>query len=214
METETRLILGRRNFIKLTGAVGIGLMASRGIATAAGPATPSGLPASAAPEGRLDLTMPDGAKVDLTAHCPVCGMIVGGDLGAGATYSYRDGRVVGFAGVAAVVFKDGHAVGFEGARCLFIYNKIPKRFGLNLDDITHRFVTDFSTRKIIDVINAFLVLGSTVRGPMGYDLIPFSNKEEAEKFETEYNGKRLVQLHTVDLKDVDRSRKPLDTKSR
>jgi copper chaperone NosL len=212
METETRFILGRRNFIKLTGAVGMGLVASRGIATAAEPATPSGLPASAPPEGRLDLTMPDGAKVDLRAHCPVCGMIVGGDLGAGATYSYRDGRVVGFAGVAAVVFKDGHAVGFEGARCLFIFNKIPKRFGINLDDITHRFVTDFSTRKIIDVNYAFLVLGSTVRGPMGYDLIPFSNKEEAEKFETEYNGKRLVQLHTVDLKDVDRPRKPLDTK--
>ena len=49
---------------------------------------------------------------------------------------------------------------------------------------------------------------------MGYELIPFSNKEEAEKFEAEYNGKRLVQLHTVDLKDVDRPRKPLDTKPR
>jgi nitrous oxide reductase accessory protein NosL len=156
--------------------------------------------------------LPNGSRVDLTAHCPVCGMTVGGDLGAGATYSYLDGRVLGFAGVAAVVFKDGHAVGFEGARCLFIYNKVPKRFAITLDDITRRFVTDFTTRKMIDVSTAFLVLGSTVRGPMGYDLIPFSNKEEAEKFEAEYNGKRLVQLHTVELKDVDRSRKPLDTK--
>ena len=47
---------------------------------------------------------------------------------------------------------------------------------------------------------------------MGFELIPFSNKEEAEKFEAEYNGKRLVQLQTVDLKDVDRPRKPLDTR--
>ena len=159
-----------------------------------------------------DMELPNGGKVDLAAHCPVCGMIVGGDLGAGATYSYRNDRAVGFAGVAAVAFKDGHTVGFEGARCLFIYNKVPKRFGINLDDITHRFVTDFTTRKIIDVNNAFLVLGSTVRGPMGYELIPFSNKGEAEKFEAEYKGKRLVQLHTVELKDVDRPRKPLDTK--
>ena len=212
METRIGFMLGRRNFIKLTGAVGMGLIALRGIATAAEPATFSGPSALAPPEGNADLTLPNGAKVDLTAHCPVCGMIVGGDLGAGATYSYRDGRVVGFAGVAAVVFKDGHAVGFEGARCLFIYNKVPKRFDINLDDIAHRFVTDFTTRKMIDVNDAFLVLGSTVRGPMGFDLVPFSNKEEAEKFETEYKGKRLVQLQTVELKDVDRSRKPLDSK--
>jgi nitrous oxide reductase accessory protein NosL len=214
METRIGFVLGRRNFVKLTGAVGMGLMALPAIVTAAEPATFSGPSALAPPEGNTDLTLPNGAKVDLTAHCPVCGMTIGGDLGAGATYSYRNDRAVGFAGVAAVVFRDGHSVGFEGARCLFIYNKVPKRFGINLNDISHRFVTDFSTRKIIDVINAFLVLGSTVKGPMGYELIPFSNKEEAEKFETEYNGKRLVQLHTVDLKDVDRPRKPLDAKPR
>jgi nitrous oxide reductase accessory protein NosL len=212
METKTGFMLGRRNFIQMTGAVGMALMGARGIATAAELGTSSPSSALAPPEGNTDLMLPNGAKVDLTAHCPVCGMIVGGDLGAGATYSYRSDRVVAFAGVAAVAFKDAHTVGFEGARCLFIYNKVPKRFGINPNDITHRFVTDFTTRKIIDVNNAFLVLGSTVRGPMGYELIPFSNKEEAEKFEAEYNGKRLVQLHTVDLKDVDRPRKPLDTK--
>ncbi|MGO9570265.1 MAG: nitrous oxide reductase accessory protein NosL [Desulfomonilaceae bacterium] len=212
METRIGFVLGRRNFIKLTGAVGMALMAIRGIATAAELTTPSPPSALAPREGNPDLTLPDGAKVDLAAHCPVCGMTIGGDLGAGATYSYRNGRAVGFAGVAAVVFKDGHTVGFEGARCLFIYNKVPKRFGINLDDITRRFATDFTTRKMIDVSDAFLVLGSTVKGPMGYDLIPFSNKEEAEKFEAEYNGKRLVQLQTVDLKDVDRPRKLLDTK--
>ena len=52
-----------------------------------------------------DMELPNGGKVDLAAHCPVCGMIVGGDLGAGATYSYRNDRAVGFAGVAAVVIQ-------------------------------------------------------------------------------------------------------------
>jgi hypothetical protein len=47
---------------------------------------------------------------------------------------------------------------------------------------------------------------------MGFDLIPFTNKEEAEKFEAEYHGTRLVQLHTVELKDVDRQRKPTGTR--
>jgi hypothetical protein len=47
---------------------------------------------------------------------------------------------------------------------------------------------------------------------MGYDLILFSYKEEAEEFEAEYRGKKLVQLHTAELQDVDRSPKPLYTK--
>lgn len=212
MKTRPELMLGRRNFIRLAGSAGMALVATRGIATAAEQTIPSGPPALALQKGGGFLTLPDGAKVDLAAQCPVCGMTVGGVLGAGSTYSYLDDRVLGFAGVAAVVFKNGHTVGFEGARCLFIYNKVPKRFGINVADITHRFVTDFTTRKIIDVTNAFLVLGSTVRGPMGFDLIPFTNKEEAEKFEAEYHGTRLVQLQTVELKDVDRSRKPLGTK--
>jgi nitrous oxide reductase accessory protein NosL len=211
MKTKNEFMLGRRGFI-LTGAAGIALMASLGSATAAEHVVPSGPPALALHKGSSFLTLPDGGKVDLMAQCPVCGMPVGGVLGAGSTYSYLDDRVVGFAGVAAVVFKDGHAVGFEGARCLLIYNKVPKRFGINPADITRRFVTDFSTRKLIDVTNAFLVLGSTVRGPMGFDLIPFSSADEAEKFEAKYNGKRLVQLQTVELKDVDRKRKPLGTK--
>jgi nitrous oxide reductase accessory protein NosL len=212
MKTETGLMLGRRDFVRLTGTAGMALIATGGIAAAAELAPPSGPPALTLQRGSSFLTLPDGAKVDLAVPCPVCGMTVGGVLGAGATYSYLDDKVLGFAGVAAVVFKDGHTVGFEGARCLFIYNKVPKRFDINVADITHRFVTDFTTRKMIDVTSAFLVLGSTVRGPMGFDLIPFSNKEEAEKFEAEYNGKRLVQLQTVELKDVDRSRKSLEPK--
>ncbi len=70
METRIGFMLGRRNFIKLTGAVGMGLMALRGIVTAAEPATFSGPSALAPPEGNTDLTLPNGAKVDLTAHCP------------------------------------------------------------------------------------------------------------------------------------------------
>jgi nitrous oxide reductase accessory protein NosL len=211
MKVERGFTLGRRGFI-LTGAGGIALLATRGIVTAAEQVTPSGPPALALQKDSSFLTLGDGAKVDLTAQCPVCGMEVGGVLGAGCTYSYLADRVVGFAGVAAVVFKDGHTVGFEGARCLFIYNKVPKRFGINPDDITRRYVTDFTTRKIIDLTGAFLVLGSTVRGPMGFDLIPFSNKEEAAKFEKEYHGKRLVQFQTVGLKDVERSRRLPGTK--
>jgi nitrous oxide reductase accessory protein NosL len=148
--------------------------------------------------------LPDGSKVNLLKNCPVCGMRVGGDLGATVTHSYRGNRPVGFAGVAAAVFKDGHVVGFEGARCLFIYSAVPKKFGIKVGDIARRFVTDFHSGKMIDVTKAFLVLGSSVKGPMGYELIPFSTAEQAEKFKSEFAGKRVVQLGTVEFKDVNR----------
>jgi copper chaperone NosL len=155
------------------------------------------------------LDLPSGSKLDLSATCPVCGMAVGGGLESAATYAYRDGHLSGFGGVAASVFKDGKVVGFEGARCLFIYNTIPKRFGINVDDIVHRYVTDFNTKRLIEVNKAVFVLGSPVKGFMGYDLIAFSTREEAETFKSQYGGKRVVELGTVGIADVDRETSPL-----
>ena len=143
------------------------------------------------------LQMPDGAKVDLSQKCPVCGMVVGGKDGQGVTVSFKDGHVVGFHGVAAAVFRDGKVVGFEGARCLFIYNSVPQKYDANVADIADQYVTDFVTKKMIALTKAFLVLGSDVKGPMGYDLVPFSSKQEAEKFASEHDGKWIVQLHEV-----------------
>lgn len=158
------------------------------------------------------MDLPDGSKLDLTGMCPVCGMKIGGEMGGAATYAYRDNRLIGFAGAAAAVFKNGTVVGFEGARCLFIYNTVPKRFGVDVGNIRNRYVTDFASRKPIDVKNAFLVLGSRVLGPMGYDLIAFSSKAEAEKFKQEHGGKRIVELQTVGFEDVDRKKKPVEKK--
>ncbi len=143
------------------------------------------------------MELPDGSKLDLTQKCPVCGMVIGGKDAQGVTVTYKDGRVVGFGGVAAAVFKDGHVVGFEGARCLFIYNSVPEKYNVNVADIAHQYVTDFVSKKMIELPKAFLVLGSNVKGPMGYELIPFTNRDEAAKFASENDGKWIVQLHEV-----------------
>jgi len=151
-----------------------------------------------------DVALPSGHKFELGGVCPVCGMKVGGELESVAVYGYKSGRLEGFAGVAAAVFKDSQVVGFDGARCLFIYNTIPKRFGIDVSKIAHRFVTDFETRQFLDVNRAYLVLGSPIRGFMGHDLIPFSSKEKAEAFKAEYGGKRVLQLQTATPEQVDR----------
>ena len=143
------------------------------------------------------LELPDGSKVDLGQKCPVCSMIVGGPEGQGVTVSYRKGRVVGFGGVAATVFKDGKVVGFDGARCLFVYNSIPSKYGVDVADMKDQFVSDFLSKKMIKVEDAFLVLGSNVKGRMGYEMIPFTNKQEASKFASTHDGKWIVQLHSI-----------------
>jgi nitrous oxide reductase accessory protein NosL len=150
------------------------------------------------------LALPSGHKLELGGVCPVCGMKVGGDLESMAIYGYKFGRLESFAGVAATVFQDNRVVGFDGARCLFIYNTIPKRFGIDVGKIAHRFVIDFEIRQFLDVNQAYLVLGTPIRGFMGYDLIPFSSKEKAEAFKTEYGGKRVLQLQTATPDQVDR----------
>jgi copper chaperone NosL len=143
------------------------------------------------------LQLPDGSKIELATKCPVCGMVIGGTEGQGASVTFKDGHVAGFHGVAAAVFKDGHVVGFEGARCLFIYNSVPQNYDVDVKNIARQFVTDFTTKKLVDLSKAFLVLGSNVKGPMGYELIPFSSKEDAAKFAAENEGKWIVQLHEV-----------------
>jgi nitrous oxide reductase accessory protein NosL len=125
-------------------------------------------------------------------------MAIGGQQGQGVTVIFRNGRVVEFGGVAAAVFKNGHVVGFEGARCLFIYNSVPQKYDVDVPNISKQYVTNFVTKKMIELSEAFLVLGSNVMGPMGYDLIPFGTKAEATRFATENDGKWIVQLHEVD----------------
>lgn len=154
------------------------------------------------------LQLPEGSEVDLSWKCPVCGMVVGGKDGRPVTVSYKDGRVVGFAGVAAAVLKDGHVVGFEGARCLFIYNSVPEKYDINVADIAHQYVTDFVSKKMFELPKAFLVLGSNVKGPMGYDLIPFTTREEAAKFARENDGKWIVQLHEIARKGEEARAEP------
>jgi copper chaperone NosL len=154
------------------------------------------------------LTLPDNSKLDLSTTCPVCGMTVGGGLESAATYAYRNGKLTSFGGVAAAVFKDGHVVGFEGARCLFIYNTIPKRFGIDVGTIVHRYVTDFDAKALMDADKAIFVMGSPVKGFMGFDLIPFSTRQAAEQFMSAHGGKRVSDFKTIGGKDVRRELNP------
>ena len=115
--------------------------------------------------------------------CPVCGMFI---------YKYPDW-------VGEIIFKDGSMAFFDGAKDLFKYYFNLKKYNpeKTIKDIVSIYVTEYYDMKIIDAKNAFFVVGSDVYGPMGKELIPFVNKADAEAFQKDHKGKRILRFEDI-----------------
>jgi nitrous oxide reductase accessory protein NosL len=115
--------------------------------------------------------------------CPVCGMFVS---------LYPDW-------VATVVDRDGHAHHFDGAKDLFKYLlNLPKYApGHTQADIAAIGVTEYYNVSRIDARAAWYVIGSDVLGPMGHELVPLATLAEAEEFQRDHQGKRMVRFNEV-----------------
>jgi copper chaperone NosL len=137
--------------------------------------------------------LPDGSKLDLSTSCPVCNM------------KLEDSKV----GVAAVVFKDGKVVGFDSAGDMFRYIRLPVKYSISTENIKNIFVTDYGTKKFMDAKQAFFVVGSEVQAGMGAEVMAFSKKEDAEKFNSEHKGKRVAAYAEVTADDVKSQKKML-----
>jgi copper chaperone NosL len=137
--------------------------------------------------------LPDGSKLDLSTSCPVCNM------------KLEDSKV----GVAAVVFKDGKVVGFDSAGDMFRYVLAPVKYSIKTEDIKNMFVAEHGTKKLLDAKQAFFVIGSEVQAGMGAEVVPFSKKEDAEKFNSEKKGKRVAAYAEVSFDDVKSQKKML-----
>ncbi|MDO8932743.1 MAG: nitrous oxide reductase accessory protein NosL [Rhodocyclaceae bacterium] len=115
--------------------------------------------------------------------CPVCGMLV-------AKYPNW---------AATVVWRDGHAHHFDGAKDMFKFLHDLAKFapGHKSQDIAGLYVTDFYGLGKIDAKKAFYVIGSDVLGPMGHELVPLANAEDAADFMKDHKGKRLLGFDQV-----------------
>ena len=115
--------------------------------------------------------------------CPVCGMFVS---------LYPDW-------VATVLYKDGHAHHFDGAKDLFKYLlNLPKYApGHAQADIAAMGVTEYYSVSRIDARAAWYVIGSDTLGPMGHELAPLTTQAEAEEFQRDHQGKRIVRFDEV-----------------
>jgi len=140
--------------------------------------------------------LPDGSKLDLSTTCPICNMKLEGST----------------LGPAAVVFKDGKVVGFDGTGDMFRYVLDPKKHGFNPSDIKHLYVTEHGSRNFVDAKTSLYVVGSDVAGDMGPEVVPFSKKEEAEKFKADHHGKAVATYVQITLDDLKSKKKMLKMK--
>lgn len=136
--------------------------------------------------GEETVTLPNGAKLDLAAKCPVCNMEV------------RSSTL----GPAAVVFKAGTVVGFDSTGDMFRYLLDPKKHGFQQENVDRVYVTQYGTKNFIDAKQAVYVVGSDVKGSMGPEVVPFAEKGEAEKFMAAHHGKSVVPFAKVGLSDL------------
>jgi nitrous oxide reductase accessory protein NosL len=101
------------------------------------------------------------------AKCPVCGMFV-------AKYPKWVAKLEG-----------NHVHYFDGVKDMM---KFIQEKGIKADLVTLQ-VTDYYTINGIKAVSAFYVVGSNVYGPMGNELIPFSNMNKAKQFSKNHGGK-------------------------
>lgn len=139
----------------------------------------SGLVISCATGGSGLMTeAPAGVDISAAAQCPVCGM-----------YAARYPKFA-----PKVIFKDSMMAAFDGCKDMYRYLLDMNKFGQGRTDadILRIEVKDFSSGEWTDGRTAHYVAGSSVRGPMGPELIPFSSREKAEDFKREKGGTLLT----------------------
>ncbi len=122
-----------------------------------------------------NIVVPENAK------CPVCGMFV---------YKYPKW--------AAVIETKDSKLYFDGVKDLMKYYFEPEKWDskekIKLDKIS---VTDYYLQIKIDGRKAVYVINSDVLGPMGNELIPFSDENNAKEFLKDHGGKLISKFDEI-----------------
>jgi nitrous oxide reductase accessory protein NosL len=123
------------------------------------------------------------AAVPAGAKCPVCGMFVA---------KFPDWT-------ATARFKDGIVLYYDGPKDLFSHYLDTPRYtpGKRQTDIVALSVKEYYSLAMIDARSAFYVAGSDVSGPMGSELIPFSDEKDARSFALDHKGKRVLRFSEI-----------------
>lgn len=115
--------------------------------------------------------------------CPVCGMFVA---------KYPDF-------LAEILFNDGTYAVFDGTKDMFrfYFNMKKYRPSKEPSDIDAIFVKDYYSLDFIDGYEAYYVLGSDIYGPMGKELIPLENPDDAKTFLEDHKGQAILKFSDI-----------------
>lgn len=113
--------------------------------------------------------------VDNRDVCPVCGMYP-------ARYPSNK---------CQLLTADGEVIHFCATQCLFEFLKNPQKYQKTAVQVNVIWVIDYQSGSWIYGRNAYYVVGTPVKGPMGKEAFPFVNLEEAKTFSTAHSGKVL-----------------------
>jgi nitrous oxide reductase accessory protein NosL len=110
-----------------------------------------------------------------------------------------------------IYYSDGTKLMFESPGDMMSFYYAPERYKVadKLKDramIEKIVVKDYQTKEEIDARSAKLVYKSKIEGPMGPDFLPFSKREDAERF-VAANGGTVVALNDVTPEMIQNLRK-------
>jgi copper chaperone NosL len=63
-------------------------------------------------------------------------------------------------------------------------------------------VTEYYSTKLQRAESVYFVSGSEVMGPMGAELVPIGDREQAETFRRDHDGKKIMRFDGKDLVEV------------
>lgn len=115
--------------------------------------------------------------VEHDEKCPICGM-----------YVYKYPRW------AAQIYYKERRYSFDGVKDMM------KWYFKNRQNIVEIKVSDYYSQQAIDGKKAFYVKGSDTYGPMGHELIPFAQKEDAMNFLNDHHGEVILKFEDIRAK--------------
>jgi len=132
-------------------------------------------------------------RVNEDEKCPVCGMF---------TYKYPRWA-------AQIFYKHNdheHRYSFDGVKDMMKFYFNPMKWGnyetSKRENIAKILVTDYYTQKAIDGTKAFYVIRSDIYGPMGHELIPFEDEDDAKTFKVDHKGKLIIRFEDIIEEEV------------
>lgn len=102
--------------------------------------------------------------------------------------------------ISSIRVRSGKVIYFSSPKGMFEFYFRPAKwpeYNVKADDDMVIHVTEYGTLKKISARDAFYVYGSNKTSPAGDDLVPFSTKEDAQKFHDNNNGKRIFDFYDI-----------------